>query len=60
MVIAQSILGLFFANISLFIVEKESTMKNTGHRELWVAIFWSDPPLRGKIGGTPENFLENF
>ena len=27
--------------------------KKGGHRQTWVVIFWSVPPLRGQIGGTP-------
>ena len=67
MAIAQSILktlmSVFFGNISVFVVEKNSIIKNAGHRQSWVAIFWSDLSLRGQIGVHPPkkiNFRPNF
>ena len=50
--------GLNSVNIkvSIIAVEKDSIIKSGGHRQLWVAIFWLNLPVRGQIGGTPEKF----
>ena len=50
---SEDIKVCFFANISFSILENDSIIKSGGQKHLWVAIFWSDSPLRGQIGGNP-------
>ena len=48
------------ANISVFIIEKDSIIENVGDRQSWVAVFWSGPPLSGLIGVTPKQWIWFF